>query len=170
MTVKGPYLPAGRSVITAADGAFSFQRLPPGRYDVSAELEGLGNVSRPALVELEKDTQLELSLKPTVQGEITVTAALPTIDVKSTEAQVNFTAQQIEELPIPRTYKGLFQLAPGVSENGRLAPNAGGSRMDNTFLVDGITVSNPDYGDIFPDITELDISEASNSCWLPARR
>ena len=161
VTVKGPYLPAGRSVISSADGAFSFQRLLPGRYEVSAELEGLGNVSRPALVELEKDTQLELSLKPTVQGEITVNAALPTIDVKSTEAQVNFTAQQIEELPIPRTYSGLFQLAPGVSENGRLAPNAGGSRLDNTFLVDGINVSNPDYGDIFPNITELDISEVS---------
>ncbi|HEV7504564.1 MAG TPA: TonB-dependent receptor [Thermoanaerobaculia bacterium] len=161
VTVKGPYLPAGRTVITESDGAFSFQRLPPGKYDVSAELSGLGNVSRPALVELDKDTQLELSLKPILQGEITVSAAQPTIDVKSTEAQVNFTAQRIEELPIPRSYGGLFLLAPGVSQNGRLAPNAGGSRLDNTFLVDGINVTNPDFGDIFPDITELDISEVS---------
>src|SRR6185312_5588220 len=161
VTVKGPYLPAGRTVVADADGTFSFQRLPPGKYDVAAELSGLGNVSRPALVELDKDTQLEPSLKPTLQGEITVSAAQPTIDVKSTEAQVNFTAQRIEELPIPRSYSGLFQLAPGVSQNGRLAPNAGGSRLDNTFLVDGINVTNPDFGDIFPDITELDISEVS---------
>ncbi|HEX4959487.1 MAG TPA: TonB-dependent receptor [Thermoanaerobaculia bacterium] len=161
VTVKGPFLPAGRSAVTSADGAFSFQRLPPGSYDVTAELQGLGNASRPAVVELEKDTQLELTLKPTLQGEITVSAALPTIDVKSTEAQVNFTAEQIEELPIPRTYSGLFELAPGVSQNGRLAPNAGGSRLDNTFLVDGINVTNPDFGDIFPDITQLDISEVS---------
>ncbi|HSR93048.1 MAG TPA: TonB-dependent receptor [Gemmatimonadales bacterium] len=159
--VKGPFLPAGRSVVTEAAGDFSFQRLPPGDYDVTAELSGLGNVNRPAVVELDKDTQVELSLKPTVQGEITVSAAQPTIDVKSTEAQVNFTAQQIEQLPIPRSYSGLFQLAPGVSQNGRLAPNAGGSRLDNTFLLDGINVTNPDFGDIFPDITELDISEVS---------
>src|SRR5258706_13202556 len=114
VTVKGPYLPAGRTVITEADGAFSFQRLPPGKYDVAAELSGLGNVSRPAVVELDKATQLELSLKPTVQGEITGSAAQPTIAVKPTEAQVNCPAQPIEELPIPRSYVVHFQLPPEV--------------------------------------------------------
>ena len=63
---------------------------------------------------------------------------------------------------IARNYKGLFALAPGVPDNGRLAPNAGGSRMDNLYLVDGINVTNPDFGDIYPnDLTELDIKEVS---------
>ena len=33
--------------------------------------------------------------------------------------------------------------------------------MDNTFLVDGINITNPHYGDILPNITELDIDEVS---------
>jgi hypothetical protein len=161
VTVKGTYLPAGRTVVTDKDGAYNFLRLLPGPYTVSAEVQGMGNVSREAVVALDKDTQVELSLEPRVTEEITVRAAVPLIDVRSTEAQVNFTSEQIENLPVPRTYKGLFQLAPGVAENGRLAPTAGGSRMDNLFLVDGINVTNPHYGDIFPDITELDIKEVS---------
>ncbi len=161
VTVKGPFLPAGRTVVTDKEGSFSFQRLLPGAYTVSTEVQGMGDVQREAVVALDRDTQVELSLQPRVEGEITVTTAQPLIDVKSTEAQVNFTSGQIENLPVPRTYKGLFELAPGVPDNGRLAPNAGGSRLDNLFLIDGINVTNPDYGDIFPDITELDIKEVS---------
>ena len=127
VTVKGPFLPAGRSVVTDREGAFSFQRLLPGTYQVSAEVQGMGSVQREALVALDKDTQVELSVAPRVEGEITVTEALPLVDIRSTEAQVNFTSEEIENLPVPRTYKGLFELAPGVPDNGRLAPNAGGS-------------------------------------------
>jgi hypothetical protein len=161
VTVKGPFLPAGRTVVTDKEGSFSFQRLLPGAYTVSTEVQGMGDVQREAVVALDRDTQVELSLQPRVEGEITVTTAQPLIDVKSTEAQVNFTSGQIEDLPVPRNYRGLFELAPGVAENKRLAPSAGGSRMDNLFLLDGINITNPDYGDIFPEITELDIKEVS---------
>lgn len=161
VTVSGPLLPAGKTTVTDENGAFSFLRLPPGGYEVRAELSGLGDVQRQAVVALDKDTQVALALNPTLQGEITVSTALPVIDVKSSDIQANYTSEQIEDLPVPRTYKGLFQLAPGVAENGRLAPNAGASRMDNTYLIDGINVTNPHYGDILPDVTELDIAEVS---------
>jgi hypothetical protein len=161
VTASGPLLPAGRTAVTDEKGAFSILRLPPGEYQVNAELAGMGTVKKPAVVALDRDTQVELEIKPSVAEEITVTAALPTIDVKASDVQVNYTNEQIEDLPVPRTYKGLFQLAPGVSENGRLAPNAGAARMDNTYLIDGINVTNPHYGDILPDVTELDIAEVS---------
>jgi len=158
---SGPLLPAGRSEVTDADGRFDIQRLPPGNYEVSAELTGLGIVKREAVVALGKDTQLDLILNPSMSEEITVAAVVPVIDLKSAEVQVNFTQEAIEDLPITRSYKGLFQLAPGVSENNRLTPNAGGARMDNTFLVDGVNITNPHYGDLVPDIAEIDIDEVS---------
>jgi hypothetical protein len=161
VSVSGPLLPAGKTTATDDNGAFSFLRLPPGNYEVSAEISGMGNVKRNVVVALERDTQVELALNPSLTGEITVTTALPTIDVKASDVQTNYTTEQIENLPVGRTYRGLFQLAPGVSENGRNTPNAGASRMENTYLVDGINVTNPHYGDILPDITELDIAEVS---------
>ncbi|HEX6902019.1 MAG TPA: TonB-dependent receptor [Thermoanaerobaculia bacterium] len=161
VTVSGPLLPAGKTTVTDENGAFSFPRLPPGDYEVRAELSGMGSVQRQAVVALDKDTQADLALNPTLQDEITVSTALPVIDVKSSDIQVNYTSEQVEDLPVPRTYRGLFQLAPGVPENGRNTPNAGASRMDNTYLIDGINVTNPHYGDILPDVTELDIAEVS---------
>src|SRR6185295_9423176 len=117
---------------------------------------------RQAVVELDKDTQLALSLNPAVvQEEITVSAVAPVVDVRSSEVQVNYGHEFIEDLPVPRTYKGLFQLAPGVGENDRISPNAGGSRMDNTYLIDGINITNPHFGDILPNVTELDIDEVA---------
>ncbi|HEX7185202.1 MAG TPA: carboxypeptidase regulatory-like domain-containing protein [Thermoanaerobaculia bacterium] len=161
--VSGPLLPAGQSEVTGPDGKFQFLRLPPGSYQVHAELSGMGDIRREAIVALDRDTQVDLTLDPTMSEEITVKAAVPIIDVKSSEAQVNFTSEVIEDLPLARDYKGLFELAPGVSQNApnRTAPNAGGSRLDNTFLVDGINITNPHYGDLLPNITEIDIDEVS---------
>lgn len=163
VTVKasGPALPAGKSEVTDADGNFNFQRLPPGTYQVVADLTGMGTVQREAVVALGRDTQLDLVLNPSMTEEITVAAVVPVIDVKSSEVQVNYTQETIEDLPIQRSYKGLFQLAPNVSENNRLAPNAGGSRLDNTFLLDGVNITNPHYGDILPDLSEIDVDEVS---------
>ncbi len=161
VTISGPLLPAGKTAVTDEKGAFSILRLPPGDYEINAEISGLGNVKRGVVVALEKDTQVDLALNPTLQGEISVTTVLPTIDVKASDVQTNYTSEQIEDLPVARTYRGLFQLAPGVADNQRNTPNAGASRQDNTYLVDGNNVTNPHYGDILPDITELDIDEVS---------
>ncbi len=161
VTVRGDLLPAGRTTASGDDGGFSFQRLLPGTYQVTGELSGLGSITRDVVVALGKDTQVALTVAPAMAEEISVTAAVPVVDVKSTEVASNFRHEQIEGLPIPRTYKGLFELAPGVSENNRPAPNAGGSRMDNTYLLDGINITNPHFGDILPNVTELDIDEVS---------
>ena len=45
---------------------------------------------------------------------MTVTAAQPVVDVRSTEVSFNFTAETLNTLPLERTYRGLFQLIPGV--------------------------------------------------------
>jgi hypothetical protein len=162
VTIQGPLLPTGTVEVTRDNGAYDFERLPPGEYQLTAELSGMGTAQRAVIVALGRDTQVNLDLgAATVSEEITVSAVAPVIDTRSTEVQVNFTQEAIEDLPIPRTYKGLFQLAPGVSENNRLSPNAGGARMDNSYLVDGINITNPHYGDILPNITELDIDEVN---------
>src|SRR4051794_32056137 len=91
VTVSGDALPAGRSDVTNADGGFNFQRLPPGTYKVVADLSGMGNVQREVIVEVERDTQLDLVLKASLEEAITVKAVAPVIDVKSAQVQVNYT-------------------------------------------------------------------------------
>jgi hypothetical protein len=94
-----------------------------------------------------------------VREEITISAATPAVDLKSTEVNFNYPAEQIANLPLQRSYAGLFQLIPGVAENNSFAPNGGGSRQDNKYLVDGVDVTNPGFGYLSTEINELDIAE-----------
>src|SRR2546423_1367111 len=133
VSVTGPVLPKGRENVTESSGNYSFQNLPPGGYAVAASLAGLGSVRVNAIVAVDRDTTLDMRLSPTVSESITVSAAQPAVDMKSTEVNFNYDAKTIEKLPLPRTYQGLFQLAPGVADGTGFAPVAGGGRQENSF-------------------------------------
>jgi len=161
VTISGPQLPAGRSTTTLADGVFRFTGLPPANYKLRAELSGMGSFSQDVIVGLGKTTEVYPILRVTATAEVTVTAATPLVDTKSTEISNVTSRETIEKLPLGRTYSGTFQLAPGVADNNLASPNAGGAREDNTFLYDGVNVTNPFFGDSFQDFAELDIQEVN---------
>ena len=52
-----------------------------------------------------------------------------------------------------------FQLIPGVAENNGFAPNGGASRQDNTYLIDGVNITNPGFGYLSTEVNEFDIAE-----------
>ena len=162
VTATAPVLPKGRDTVTDSAGNYALIKLPPSTYTVTASLAGLGNARAAAVVQIDKDTSLNLRLSPAVAESITVTAAAPTVDMKSTEVNFNYDTKTIERLPLPRSYAGLFELAPGVAAAYDWAPNAGGTRQDNTYLLDGVNVTNPQWGYLSiggTDTNELDFQE-----------
>ncbi len=162
VTITGPVLPRGRDTVTQSSGTYAFQNLPPGAYTVTASLAGMGSVRSTVAVSVDKETTLNLALNPSVTESITVTAATPAVDMKSTEVNFNFDAATIERLPLPRTYQGLFALAPGIAAGTGFAPVAGGGRQENMFLLDGASVTNPSFGYVGignTDANELDIAD-----------
>src|SRR5258705_4832934 len=79
-------------------------------------------------VEVGKDTQADLIVGVSLSEQLTVTAATPVVDVRSVEVSFNMQAEAFNALPIERTYRGLFQLIPGVAENrSQVGPAAGGN-------------------------------------------
>ena len=94
---------------------------------------------------------------------VTVTAASPVVDVKSTEVSFNFKSDTLSALPLERTYRGMFQLVPGVADNRiSTGPSAGGTRQDNTYLLDGANITSPAYGYLSRgDGNQLDIAEVN---------
>ncbi len=163
VSITSPALPQGRQTETGSGGRYQFQNLPAAEYTVGGTLAGLGSASRRALVSVGKDTQVNLSLSATITEEITVTAAVSVIDTKSTEVNFNYRSEEIMRLPLPRTYQGLLTLIPGVADVQGFAGgiNAGGSRQDNVFLVDGANVTNPYFGNLGIETNGLDIKDFS---------
>ncbi|MDQ2978309.1 MAG: Plug and carboxypeptidase regulatory-like domain-containing protein, partial [Acidobacteriota bacterium] len=159
--VAGPQLPRGQSTTTLSDGSFKIPALLPGTYHVTAELAGMGKFDQDAEVQVGKDTEVRPMLRITAAETVTVTAATPLVDTKSTDISNVTTKDTIEKLPLARTFTGTFQLAPGVAENNSSAPSAGGFRQDNTFLYDGVNITNPFFGDLYQDFSELDIQEVN---------
>lgn len=164
LTVKiaGDPLPAGRTAQTDANGSYTFQYLLPGTYTVTVEKSGLGTATRTIAVDVDKTTPVDMVLGVTVQETLNVSAAAPVVDTTSTEVAFNFKSSAIEALPLERTYRGLFQLIPGVAENrSSIGPAAGGDRQDNTYLIDGANITNPGFGYLSSEINELDIAEVN---------
>lgn len=149
ITVKiaGDRLPAGRTTQTDGNGAYKFQYLLPGSYTVEVTATDLGTARRPTIVDVDKDTQVDMVLGLALRETLNVTAATPMVDTKSTEVSFNYKSDTIQNPPIEPTYHGLFQLIPGVAENrSSVGPAAGGDRQDNTYLIDGANITNPGFG------------------------
>lgn len=170
VTVSGDALPLGREFVTDDTGRFQFIRLQPGTYRVVAKLQGMADRAQDAVVGVDRDTQLQLTMAPTLSESVTVTASTPAIDVRSTEVSVNFTREQFQALPLQRSYSGLFELAPGVAqnlsfgtrgENSSFAPAVGGSRQENTYFLDGVNITNPAFGFLQQDLAEIDLAEVN---------
>jgi hypothetical protein len=160
--ITGAELPLGRATETDANGTYSFTYLLPGTYTIEVEKSGTGTGRRAAFVTLDRDTQIDFVLGVALKQEVDVTAATPNVDVKSSEVSFNFQSDLINGLPLERTYRGLFQLIPGVPENrSTIGPAAGGGRQDNTYLIDGANITNPGFGYLSTEVNELDIAEVN---------
>ena len=162
ITIAGDRLPASRSTVSGANGLYQFEYLIPGEYSIQVEKPGLPAIKRTALVEVGRDTQVDVVLGSTLAETLTVTAVQPVVDVRSTEVSFNFKSDTLNRLPLERTYRGLFQMIPGVADNrSPIGPSAGGSRQDSTYLIDGANITSPLFGYLSTEVNELDISEVN---------
>ncbi|HEX7615718.1 MAG TPA: carboxypeptidase-like regulatory domain-containing protein, partial [Thermoanaerobaculia bacterium] len=156
--VFGPQMPAGYTAVSRANGTYSFSKLLPGSYTVEAELKGLGKSAKKVNVSVDTDYQIDLVLVQTATTEVVVTAVNAEVDKKSTEVNSNFVTAEIRQLPIARTYSGLINLIPGAagSLDAAGAVSIGGAtREENKYLIDGVNITNPGYGNINVDTNEL---------------
>jgi hypothetical protein len=160
--ISGAALPVPRTVSTGSTGLYQFDYLTPGEYVLETDKSGVGSAKRVAIVEVGKDTQVDVVVGLLIQEELTVSAARPIVDVRSAEVGFNFQDAALNSLPLERTYRGLFQLIPGVADNrSPIGPAAGGSRQDNTYLIDGANITSPAFGYLSTEINELDIAEVN---------
>ena len=144
-TVSVRNLDSGQQRTTATDarGAFQLAGLPPGRYEIAAELAGFGRLVRSDLVlNVAQEMTLTLTLRvAALQEAVTVTAELPLVETTRSALGTTITTNEIEELPIAgRNFATLAQLTPGVTSTaGSGISSAGQLTRNSTFLIDGLS-------------------------------
>ncbi len=150
---KSAALQGTRATVTDNEGRYRFSLLPPGNYTVSFVLSGFAPVKRNGVVGLGKDTALDVTLAPSVSGEITVSAAAPIIDTSSSSLGTNLDTRAIDTLPTQRSYASIVQVTPGVGSDANPG-NAdqstisvyGSSGSENSFFIDGVNTTGVEYG------------------------
>ena len=146
VTVSGQNLMGIRTFLTDANGEFRFPALPPGEYQVKAELQGFGTTIREKIrVNTTSTINIDLQMKAsTVSEEVTVTAQSPTVDVKSTEtASVTLSNEILRNVPNNQFTSNIVNLAPGVT--GNVAYGASES-TGIAYSMDGVNVADPEGG------------------------
>lgn len=121
VTVRNVDTGVVRTVVTGGDGQYRVPALPPGRYDVTADLQGFSTTQFTGLAllsnqQLRRDAVLQLS---SVAESVTVIAEAPTVDTTRSEVAAVITEQQIEMLPVQGLVPvNLTLLLPGTSQDG----------------------------------------------------
>lgn len=136
-----------RVAVTDASGEYRLVALSPASYDLRAERAGFSDSEIAGLVltiglEIRHDFTLTVG---SVAANVTVSDAVPIVDLTNSEVAAVISRQQIEELPISsRNYLSLALLLPGTSQDaGRSffeTVNVGASMTFNSTLniVDGV--------------------------------
>jgi hypothetical protein len=151
-----------RVVASSGEGVYAAAGLVPGTYRVDAELSGFKPLRRTGIRLATGETvQLDIDLAVgDVREQVTVTADAPVL--RSATASLGSVVQheQVVQLPLNgRSFILLAQLAPGVAmpASSPLPRINGGRPRTNEYLFDGISVLQPEPGQIayFPVIDAI---------------
>jgi hypothetical protein len=159
VTVTGESLIGGsRTSVTDENGVYRFPAIPPGTYTVSAELSGFKPYSLPD-VRLQLGQTITVDPKLEVGGfedRVTVMGGAPVVDVKSSAAQKNLTEEVMENAPFSSRFgPAAMLLAPGVNPmlsatgTGNYSAYGSGQQSSNSYMIDGVDVSDPESGTIW---------------------
>ena len=144
------------TVITDAGGNFQILRLAPGRYRVTAALQGFKTVDSEVTLAIGDRFRLGLKLEiGSVEEHLTVTGQAPLLQTETTSVAVLVDERAMQDLPLNgRNFIRLAQLTPGATEGPSNALSSGNRPDDrrqssaiavngqdtsqNNFLIDGL--------------------------------
>ncbi|HHO51662.1 MAG TPA: TonB-dependent receptor [Deltaproteobacteria bacterium] len=130
---------------TDAMGRFLFGDLAPGSYRLEASKDGLGDaIISDIKIDVGRETQLTVTMS--IGEEIIVTAKREAVDVSSTSRTQVLTKEFLQKIPAGRSYQTAVTFAAGVQEGVGGNPNMGGAYNENTYMLDGINITDPVTG------------------------
>ncbi len=127
-------------------GQFVFTALLPGTYEVDVTKSGFNGVKLTnVIVNVGRETTLPVQLVTGSGVEDVVVIGQQTIDTTSTSRAQVLTKDFLQKVPTGRSYQAAVQMANGVQ--GGANPNmAGSASNENTYMLDGATITDPVTG------------------------
>ncbi|MDH5715314.1 MAG: carboxypeptidase-like regulatory domain-containing protein, partial [Candidatus Aminicenantes bacterium] len=141
-----------RTTVTSERGLYSIRAVPPGNYELTAELEGFETITQTGLkLTIGATATLNITLRiAAVREVITVTGEAPLIEGTQSDISTDIPQQMIENLPLlGRNFVNLALLAPGTGVQTTFDPTkerdgdisgvsfGASSGRENNMMIDG---------------------------------
>ena len=165
LTLTSPALQGTRTATSAENGEYIFRFLPPGDYEIKAEMDGFHPAQGQARISAAQDQKLNFALQlASVSEELVVVGSLETISSTAQNATTN-SSELMESLPVERDLRQAVLLTPGVNATGPAdaITIAGSQSYENLFLVNGVVVNENLRGTPFTLFIEDAISETTTT-------
>ncbi|MBK8466162.1 MAG: TonB-dependent receptor [Chloracidobacterium sp.] len=156
VTITGANLIRPQTTSTNGDGAYRFLQVPPGRYTIStAPVAGFGAYKQDNVeVNLAQNTTVKITLSASGAGATVDVVATSEIDNSTNTTGSNISTEFFSNIPTSRTVQGLYTIAPTVARSGlrdasgrdRDPSVAGSSGPENSYILDGVTTTDPAFG------------------------
>ena len=151
-----------RLAVSSGAGVYTAAGLAPGRYRLNAALPGFKSVAREG-VQVVTGQQLSVDVELTlgdVREQVTVTGDIPILRAQTASLGMVVENPRVTQLPLNgRSFITLASLAPGVAlpPNSQLPRINGGRPRTNEYLFDGISVLQPEPGQVafFPIVDAI---------------
>ncbi len=163
ITATADVLPQPRTTASNAAGEYRLRLLPPGSYELTFVMEGMGEQIVELPVLLGQNTTHNVTMGPELTETIEVTSSAALIDSSSAELKSAITDEEVDALPVGQQYRDLVKLIPGVqyTEDEIRGPSAGGSGQDNVYQFDGVNVGLPLFGVLAAEPSSHDIDQVA---------
>ena len=146
---------------TDTEGNYYILQVPPGSYDVKFTMIGYRTlIMNDVRIRVDLTTTLDGQLEEGTVGldEVVVQAERPMIQTDVTYSQANISSEEVEMLPVEE-FEDVLSLQAGVVTTGGEIHVRGGRGGEISYMVDGITVTDPYNSGIAVEIENNSIQE-----------
>ena len=152
VTAKNKATGVSQSTVSSSDGNYTIPNVPPGAYDISAQMAGFNTAVAPQnVVEVQQTTRVDFILSPgSTSTEVTVVATAPLVQSTTSDLGHVVESHQIEALPLNgRLFEQLVTIVPGAVQAGwsdfAENPSAAGAVTPTQAVVNGLPWSGNYY-------------------------
>lgn len=150
--LSGPNLAGERRTQTNEDGTFRFVNLAPDVYEITVEFRGARIARAEVRVALNTTTAVPITAKMGGVSEEIEVVYQPVVDTTSASFGQALSEEQIQKLPVGRSYQDVVETIPGVY--GRVDTSDGGEgdgnpsvrgegQYGNNYFIDGVSTRDP---------------------------
>ena len=129
-----------RTVFSDEAGAYQLSQVPPGPYELKAELAGFATASNRLTLQVNTPATLDVKLELAGMSEaVSVEAVVTPINTVDATIGNAFSETQVRQLPLmTRNVVELLSLQPGVTPTGEVI---GARRDQNNIMLDGVDIN-----------------------------